>query len=77
MRVPPNSQAAIPASLRSYPDTRSRTTAASAFASPINSAVRCATPSAAASNTASALCTYRLVIERPLCPTRAAIVGSE
>ena len=43
---------------------------------PINSAVRSATAPAAASRTASAVCTYRDVIERPLCPTSAAIVGS-
>ena len=46
-------------------------------ASPINSAVRSATASAAASRTASAEWTYRDVIDRPLCPTSAAIVGSE
>src|SRR3974390_340874 len=46
-------------------------------ASPIRLKVRSATASAAASSTASALWTYLLVIVRPLCPTNAAIVGSE
>ena len=46
------------------------------FASPINSAVRFATASAAARSTASAECKYLDVVERPWCPTSAAITGS-
>ena len=47
-----------------------------AAVSPISSAVRLATASAAVSNTASALCTYLLVIVWRLCPISAAMVGS-
>ena len=62
---------------RDHADSRNGTTSIAPLFPFKNAAVLIATASAALNSTASAECTYRDVIVRPLCPTSAPMVNSE